>query len=135
MELFNLNVFSTSRRVQTARVSALFRDQSLTSSDAAYVRARACVRACYLWSECSPGAGGADGPMAREGDGQTPGSVLAGLVLTHQPSLGERDRQRDRDTETDTDRERQTDRHRERQTETETDRDREREEETQRKRD
>ena len=44
MELFNLNVFSTSQRVQTARVSALFRDQSLTSSDAAYVRARACVR-------------------------------------------------------------------------------------------
>lgn len=41
----------------------------------------------YLRPECCSGAGGADGAVAGKGDGQTPGPVLAGLVLTHQPAL------------------------------------------------
>lgn len=44
---------------------------------------------CYLGSESGPGAGRADGSVAGEGDGQTSGPVLAGLVLTHQPALRE----------------------------------------------
>lgn len=41
----------------------------------------------HLGSESSSAAGGADGSVSGEGDGQTPGSVLTGLVLTHQPTL------------------------------------------------
>lgn len=39
-----------------------------------------------LRSESRSGAGGADGSVAGEGNGQTSGPVLTGLVLTHQPA-------------------------------------------------
>lgn len=48
-----------------------------------------CVCVCYLRSESGSGAGGADGSVAGEGDGQTSGSVLTGLILTHQPTLSD----------------------------------------------
>lgn len=43
----------------------------------------------YLGSEGGPPAGRAEGSMGGEGHGQTPGPVLAGLVLAHQPALWE----------------------------------------------
>ncbi len=56
------------------------------------VKSFVCECGCYLGSESGSGAGRADGSMAGEGDRQTSGSVLAGLVLAHQPALRETQR-------------------------------------------
>lgn len=54
-----------------------------------YVKSSVLKGVCYLRSESCSGAGGTDGSMAGEGDGQTSDPVLTGLVLTHQPALQE----------------------------------------------
>lgn len=57
-----------------------------------------CVVVLYLRPEGGPGTGRADGSMAGEGDGQTSGPVLAGLVLAHQPALRKQQVERVRTT-------------------------------------